>query len=406
MPCGAASSSVSRWVQWRTARATLDNCIYGFRPVAGINLQLVPLAAQSQTWFTQAQTPAVAGTNDNYAVNYDAETVVAGSDGIPEIELQAALSSASSTSTLIGLLIRPSADPGDTGRQTQLVTGLTATDLVDLGGLFSIGIDGELILPTTNLFDPNWLQAFLNIQGQKRIWPLGSPATGTPPGYDIANFGCAVVVNGADRHHRGCSAIGRDLATGVDGHQRARRVRRPDRESVDCQIDVDRITGSASAPPRGTPRKLPMIGMTTAFQAPKNKHEAANAAEHEFQRIKARLHEQLVESFDLSRIGRIDQQARWNEVRKMAEEATSSRKDLAGRIDLERLVNELMDEIFGLGPLEKLMQDPAITDILVNDHSTVYVERHGRLELTDVVFADDQHLLRIIQRIVAVGPAH
>ena len=61
-----------------------------------------------------------------------------------------------------------------------------------------------------------------------------------------------------------------------------------------------------------------MIGMTTAFQAPKNKHEDANAAEHEFQRIKARLHEQLVESFDLSRIGRIDQQALWKEVRKMA----------------------------------------------------------------------------------------
>jgi pilus assembly protein CpaF len=140
--------------------------------------------------------------------------------------------------------------------------------------------------------------------------------------------------------------------------------------------------------------------MSTAFQTPKNGHQP-HAEEHEFQRLKARLHEQLVESFDLSRIGRIDQQALWNEVRAMAQTELSNRKELKGRIDSQRLLDELMDEIFGLGPLEKLMQDPGITDVLVNDHRTVYVERNGRLEQTDVVFADDQHLLRIIQRIVA-----
>jgi pilus assembly protein CpaF len=64
-------------------------------------------------------------------------------------------------------------------------------------------------------------------------------------------------------------------------------------------------------------------------------------------------------------------------------------------------MDELMDEIFGFGPLETLLKDPTVNDILVNDSKTVYVERAGRLELTNVVFADDQHLIRIIQKIVA-----
>ena len=141
-----------------------------------------------------------------------------------------------------------------------------------------------------------------------------------------------------------------------------------------------------------------MIGNT--FQAPKSRFEP-NPAEMEFQQVKARIHEQLVETFDLSRIGRLDRQDLFNEVRTMAQNACGTRKDLNARIDRDRLVKELMDEMFGLGPLERLMLDPEVTDVLVNGPQTVYVERNGRLELTDVVFADDQHLLRIIQRIVA-----
>ncbi|MBS0210491.1 MAG: CpaF family protein [Planctomycetes bacterium] len=127
--------------------------------------------------------------------------------------------------------------------------------------------------------------------------------------------------------------------------------------------------------------------------------EALNA-EHEFQRVKARIHEQLVESFDLSRVGKIDVKVLRNEVHGMAKAACDSRKELRG-VDHERLVNELMDEIFGLGPLERLMADETVSDILVNGPGAVYVERNGRLEQTDIVFADDAHLLRIMQRIVA-----
>jgi len=126
-----------------------------------------------------------------------------------------------------------------------------------------------------------------------------------------------------------------------------------------------------------------------------------DAVEHEFQRVKSSIHEQLVESFDLSKITRINRQQLSDEVRSMATNAFGNRKDLHSKIDRNRLMDELMDEIFGFGPLEKLLKDPTITDILVNDAKTIYVERRGRLELTDVVFADDQHLIRIIQKIVA-----
>jgi pilus assembly protein CpaF len=127
----------------------------------------------------------------------------------------------------------------------------------------------------------------------------------------------------------------------------------------------------------------------------------ADVLEQQFQKIKTDIHQQLVESLDLSKIGRIDRQQLWRYVRSLADQACGTRKDILGRIDRERLLEELMAEIFGLGPLEKLMQDPSVSDILVNDPYTIYVERHGRLQMTDVIFADEPHLMRIIQRIVA-----
>ncbi len=142
--------------------------------------------------------------------------------------------------------------------------------------------------------------------------------------------------------------------------------------------------------------------MNTSFAIGGNGAERViDATEHEFQRVKALLHEQLVESFDLSKITRINRQQLADEVRTMANTAVGNRKDLGQKIDRNRLMDELMDEIFGFGPLELLLKDPTINDILVNDAKTVYVERRGRLELTNLQFADDQHLIRIIQKIVA-----
>lgn len=141
-----------------------------------------------------------------------------------------------------------------------------------------------------------------------------------------------------------------------------------------------------------------------ARKTAKNGHEVAGPRidfEREFQRLKAELHQQLVEQIDISKLPKMDQEQLRRVVQSLARDACSNKAGILSQVDRDRLANELMDEVFGLGPLEKLMADPHVTDILVNDSQTVYVERHGRLELTDVIFADDEHLMRVIQRIVA-----
>ena len=76
-------------------------------------------------------------------------------------------------------------------------------------------------------------------------------------------------------------------------------------------------------------------------------------------------------------------------------------------IERDRLAQEVLDEVFGLGPLEPLLQDPTVSDILVNTYNTVYVERRGVLEKTNVAFKDNAHLMHIIDKIVSGGgPAH
>src|SRR4029079_2659629 len=103
---------------------------------------------------------------------------------------------------------------------------------------------------------------------------------------------------------------------------------------------------------------------------------------------------------DLSSIGSMaDEQLRL-EVRRQAEVLCRRRADMLSLSERERLVNEVLDETFGLGPLEPLMRDTSVADILINGPKTVYVERHGRLERTGVAFHDDRHLLHVVHRIV------
>ena len=126
-----------------------------------------------------------------------------------------------------------------------------------------------------------------------------------------------------------------------------------------------------------------------------------DASERQFQQVKVGIHQRLIESLDLSRVGNVGELSPSAEhVRQWAVKICESQEDLPKELDRNRLVEELVAEVFGLGPLEKLMQDPTVSDILVNDPYSVYVERFGRLELTDCIFADEDHLLRIIQRIV------
>jgi len=124
-------------------------------------------------------------------------------------------------------------------------------------------------------------------------------------------------------------------------------------------------------------------------------------SEQQFQELKSAVHEQLVSSLDLSTVREGDQQRLHDEICRVAEETCRSHQGPLNALDRERLLDELLAEIFGLGPLDPLIRDPTVSDILVNDTNTVYVERNGELELTNIVFADERHLMRIIQRIVA-----
>jgi pilus assembly protein CpaF len=128
-------------------------------------------------------------------------------------------------------------------------------------------------------------------------------------------------------------------------------------------------------------------------------HSDAATAD-EFRRLKEQLHHQLIAGMDLSVLGSLDKEQLQAEVRRVAEDLCRRSSSLLNRTEREQLVNEVLDEAFGLGPLEPLLNDPAITDILVNGPNTVYVERRGQLEKVNVSFNDHRHLLHIIQRIV------
>jgi pilus assembly protein CpaF len=128
---------------------------------------------------------------------------------------------------------------------------------------------------------------------------------------------------------------------------------------------------------------------------------AARTDEECFLRHKRELHQQLIAGMDLSVIGTMNETDLRLEVRRAAEVLCRRSSDLLNLSEREQLVEEVLDETFGLGPLEPLMRDPTISDILINGPKTIYIERHGRLTRSDVVFNDDQHLLQVVQRIVA-----
>jgi pilus assembly protein CpaF len=109
----------------------------------------------------------------------------------------------------------------------------------------------------------------------------------------------------------------------------------------------------------------------------------------------------LINRLDLTRLDRIPPAALKDEITRITEDMITQEAIPLSVAERERLVAEVRDELFGLGPLEPLLHDPTVSDILVNTHEQVYVERRGKLHQTDVVFKDDDHLMQIIDRIVS-----
>jgi pilus assembly protein CpaF len=121
----------------------------------------------------------------------------------------------------------------------------------------------------------------------------------------------------------------------------------------------------------------------------------------EYQQVKADLHRKILDRLDLEKLGRTPGDAAREEVLLLIRNTVNSEAVPLSFAERERLAREILDEIFGLGPLEPLLRDPSISDILVNRYDRVYVERAGKLEPTGLSFKDDQHLMQIIDRIVS-----
>src|SRR5271154_274137 len=133
----------------------------------------------------------------------------------------------------------------------------------------------------------------------------------------------------------------------------------------------------------------------------KNGNRSKASLKPEYQELKFTLHRKLVDKINLEALATIDNQRVRSEVRQALITLIDSEPTLLSSVEKQQICDEVLDEVFGLGPLEPLLQDPTISDILVNTHKQVYIERKGLLELTNVSFRDNQHLMRIIDKIVS-----
>ena len=120
-----------------------------------------------------------------------------------------------------------------------------------------------------------------------------------------------------------------------------------------------------------------------------------------FQEMKARLHKAIITRLDLTKLNTLAPDRVRAEVSRLAEGLLQAESMPLSAAEKERLVGEVHHELFGLGPLEPLLADPTISDILVNSYANVFVERRGKLEKTAISFKDDEHLRRVIERIVS-----
>jgi len=117
--------------------------------------------------------------------------------------------------------------------------------------------------------------------------------------------------------------------------------------------------------------------------------------------LKRVIHAKLVERLDLSRVKDMSSDVMRRDIRKAIEHLCDTENPLLNRIEREKLIEEVLDETLGFGPLEQLLKDPTVSEIMVNGPKKIYVERRGKIEKSEVVFRDNDHLLQIIDRIVS-----
>src|SRR5713101_8223196 len=148
----------------------------------------------------------------------------------------------------------------------------------------------------------------------------------------------------------------------------------------------------------------PAQEMTWDQRLLRNSGRQKAALKPEYQELKFTLHRKLLDKINLEALATIDNQHVRAEVRQAVISLMDGEQTLLSSIERQQISEEVLDEVFGLGPLEPLLQDPTISDILVNGYKQVYVERRGLLEETKIMFKDNAHLMHIIDKIVsAVG---
>jgi pilus assembly protein CpaF len=146
---------------------------------------------------------------------------------------------------------------------------------------------------------------------------------------------------------------------------------------------------------------MPQGGATFARNGSAAAEEPVVNRQQVFQEMKSRLHRAIINRMDLKKLGQLEAEQLHAEVARLAEDLLHAESTPLTTIERERLVEEVRHELFGLGPLEPLLADPTICDILINSPAQVYVERGGRLEKSEVTFKDNEHLMRVIERIVS-----
>ena len=169
-----------------------------------------------------------------------------------------------------------------------------------------------------------------------------------------------------------------------------------------------RYRGSEPPPRPQTPAMLaaPPAAKTPPRRAPSQPAEEPADARRRRRLLDLRvtIHQRLLESLNLGAIEDAPEAELRQEIAAISRETLADIGVVVNAQEFESLVGALIDEVTGLGPLEPLLKDPTVTDILVNTHKQCFVERYGRLELTEVQFKDERHLMRVIDKIVsAVG---
>jgi pilus assembly protein CpaF len=143
------------------------------------------------------------------------------------------------------------------------------------------------------------------------------------------------------------------------------------------------------------------VALDTGRDDPPDEPQAAAVGGASYQALKRRVHQTLLDRVDLGRLQRLDPDQIGIELRGLVEQILLEENVALNDLERRMLTRDIRHEMLGLGPLEPLLADPSISDILVNTHRKVFVERRGRIEPTDVVFHDNEHLMKIIDKIVS-----